>query len=307
MVPESGGTELAVATGDMITIGGGELSAVIVPRLGGRVHELTDLRRGRQWLWKNPNLATGPVPAGATYDDHWQGGFEELFPSDAPDEIGGFHYPDHGELWSIAWGVDLIEQDEVKLSVIAPVTGTHVAKAFSIEGPRMTVRYTLENTTPHALPYLFKLHPALAVHERCRIDLPGGLVEKVESGFGNLLSNRTIQPWPTDADLSTCRSESSGTNEFVYVSDLPVGRCGISDYDTGSKLTIDYPLDVFPYCWLFLTYGGWLDQNVAVLEPCTNYPKDLPAAMRSGTAASLAGESSTCFEVGFVVGPLDTS
>ena len=34
--------------------------------------------------------------------------------------------------------------------------------------------------------------------------------------------------------------------------------------------------------------GGWRDCYTAVLEPCTNLPKDLTEAVRAGTSARLA-------------------
>jgi hypothetical protein len=43
----------------------------------------------------------------------------------------------------------------------------------------------------------------------------------------------------------------------------------------------------FPYVWLFLSYGGWRNCRTAVLEPCTNMPKDLAEAKRRGAAAQL--------------------
>jgi hypothetical protein len=42
-----------------------------------------------------------------------------------------------------------------------------------------------------------------------------------------------------------------------------------------------------PYVWLFLTYGGWRDLYTAVLEPCTNMPKDLAEAARLNQSARL--------------------
>lgn len=42
-----------------------------------------------------------------------------------------------------------------------------------------------------------------------------------------------------------------------------------------------------PYLWLFLSYGGWRNTYTAVLEPCTNMPKDLADAVRAGQSARL--------------------
>jgi hypothetical protein len=42
-----------------------------------------------------------------------------------------------------------------------------------------------------------------------------------------------------------------------------------------------------PFVWLFLTYGGWRNLYTAVLEPCTNMPKDLSEAARVNQSAKL--------------------
>ena len=46
---------------------------------------------------------------------------------------------------------------------------------------------------------------------------------------------------------------------------------------------------------VILTYGGWRDHFTAVLEPCTNMPKDLETARRAGACAHLEpGEPLEC-------------
>jgi hypothetical protein len=40
-----------------------------------------------------------------------------------------------------------------------------------------------------------------------------------------------------------------------------------------------------PFVWLFLAYGGWNGCYTAVLEPCTNMPKDLASAVKAGQSA----------------------
>jgi galactose mutarotase-like enzyme len=163
---------------DLRVLSSDELSIAVAPDLGGRIVELTDLSSGRQWLWRNHRVPLGPVTSGSAYDDVWQGGFEELFPSDAPAVIGKTPYPDHGELWSVPWQVVRADDDAIELAVEGSVTGVRFAKRLSIEGAVMTIQYSLEHPGRVALPYLFKLHPAIDVNEHCRIDLPSGAVEK---------------------------------------------------------------------------------------------------------------------------------
>lgn len=279
-----------------------EVAAVaLIPELGGRMIELADRRSGRQWLWRNHRVPLVAHPLGADYDSNWVGGFEELFPNDTPSDHLGRAYPDHGELWSHVWSVDDQSEGALTLSAVGPVTGSHLSKTVVVHENAVSVSYRIANTSRGPLPHLFKLHPAIAVDETCRIDMPGGLIEKVDSGFGNLLTGTDRPAWPGPTDLAQCRPASSGAFEFVYVHDSPEGWCGVTDHGAGTRLRIQYPRTVFPYCWLFITYGGWEGHNVVVLEPCTNYPKDLAAAVEQGTAAELPPGEELALEIRIVL------
>ncbi|HWR97518.1 MAG TPA: hypothetical protein VN317_03780, partial [Candidatus Methanoperedens sp.] len=70
------------------------LRAVILPKLGGRVWELEDRVRDRQWIWHREGVPLAAAPAGAVYDEVWAGGWEELFPNDAPGPFEGRTLPD---------------------------------------------------------------------------------------------------------------------------------------------------------------------------------------------------------------------
>lgn len=51
-----------------------------------------------------------------------------------------------------------------------------------------------------------------------------------------------------------------------------------------------------------MSYGGWRDHNVVVLEPCSNDPKDLNEAIATGNVAALAPSSTTEFQLQVSVG-----
>ncbi|MCI0679610.1 MAG: hypothetical protein L0Z63_11305 [Actinobacteria bacterium] len=290
----------------MISLSSDELGVLVAPSLGGRIVEVTDLGRARQWLWRNHHQAVSAPDGSAGYDDVWQGGFEELFPNDAPESLHGVELPDHGDLWSVPWRIEDLTSETLSLAAMSVSGQTLVRKSMSVEGPNLAISYRMERLRDNPLRYLFKLHAAIAVDEHCRIDLPGGFVEKVDPGVGNLLGpDQTArrQSWPTPVDLGQCRPASSGTNEFVYVHDLPQGWCAVADRRLGCRMTISYPTEYFPYCWIFMTYGGWRGHNVVVLEPCTNYPKVLGEAIEEGRAASLMPRAIEEFTVTVTVSP----
>lgn len=288
---------------DVVEIASGELVVHVLPALGGRIASVRDVVGDREWLWRNPHVETGPSPLGADYDSRWQGGFEELFPNDAATMLDGVELPDHGELWAAPWTVVDRGPAHVELRVVGPVTGVEITKRCRVEGSQLHVSYRLRNGSGRDWPYLFKLHPALAVDGDCRLELPGGTVEAVDAGFSGILPPGGPWPWPgpPSSDISICLDADARTQEFVYVHDLPDGWVGVRDERSGRRLRLRYPTAVFDWCWLFLTYGGWQELQVAVLEPCTTHPKDLHTAIAAGTTPTLAAGEERVFDVTLTV------
>lgn len=83
-----------------VVLANGLLRVVVLPELGGKVLQISSGRSGRDYLWENPRNTLRQVPFGATYDDVFFGGWDELFPNDEPELTAGEQLPDHGELWA---------------------------------------------------------------------------------------------------------------------------------------------------------------------------------------------------------------
>jgi len=277
-----------------------ELQVKVLPQLGGKLWELRHKTTNTEWLWHNSNLSLRAVSLGANYDDNWAGGWEELFPNDAPGEFMGRDLPDHGEWWSQPWQWEVAEDTPGRVSMRlwrdGVVTNTHCEKWITLEAnmARVSIRYRINNLETAPLHFLFKQHLALAVTATHRLELPGGKVTPVDLGFSTRIGAEGFFEWPMargkegeNVDLSLLPPAESGQREFVYVSDLPGGWCGVRDTRTGATLRLNFPREVFPYTWLFMTFGGWRGLYTVVLEPCTNMPKDLNAAFHLGRCAML--------------------
>jgi hypothetical protein len=81
----------------------------------------------------------------------------------------------------------------------------------------------------------------------------------------------------------------------------------VDDLDRQASLRMDYDAGRFPYVWLFLSYGGWRETYTAVLEPCTNRPKDLTRAVELGQSARLSPGEEFVTSVTVRLGDLDDS
>jgi hypothetical protein len=48
-----------------------------------------------------------------------------------------------------------------------------------------------------------------------------------------------------------------------------------------------FPVDLCPYLWLWLTYGGYRGHHHVIIEPWTSYPVTLAGAVAAGTSRIL--------------------
>jgi hypothetical protein len=288
-----------VAGFDVLVLENSRVRASVIPSLGGRMWELHDLVRGRQWIWHREDVQLAASQSGSSYDDAWAGGWEELFPNDAPADFEGRTLPDHGEWWSTAWRVaEVIEGAEaiVRLAADTQIRKTSCVKEFRLgaDSDTIHVSYRIESRETEAFHFLFKQHFPVALSPSCEIVLPGGTVTVVDPSFGTMLPGTGPFAWPLaqgvdgcDVDLRVVPPRSMEEREFVYVSELPESWCGVDDVMHGASIRMQYDQRAMPFLWLFLTYGGWRDCYTAVLEPCTNMPKDLAEAVHAGQSARL--------------------
>lgn len=283
---------------EAITLENAHLRAVVLPTLGGRVWELEDRARGHQWIWHRPDVPLTASTTGAVYDDVWAGGWEELFPNDAPGVFEGRSLPDHGEWWTIKWEVSECSSGacaRVRLSASSTVIKASCRKEFSLDSDASTlsVSYRIRSEEREPFHFLFKQHLPVHLTPGCRLLLPGGTVQPVDPSFSTLAKGSAPFDWPMApassgqaVDLSLVPPSTDRAKEFVYVSDLPDSWCGVL-HPNGTSIRMDFDGQTLPFVWLFLTYGGWRDLYTAVLEPCSNMPKDLAEAVCRGQSARL--------------------
>lgn len=289
-------TRLDVSGRETWRLDNGRLRADVLPGFGARVWELTDLARGVQWIWHNPKTPLAAPAPGAGYDDGWAGGWEELFPNDAPGTFDGRTLPDHGEWWSSRWeAAPGPDGTSVRMRLDARSVPALCEKTVSLApGSRaLEVRYRIRNEGDRPLRFMLKQHLAAAVRPGDRLELPGGAVRPVDLSFSTRLGAPGPTPWPegrgpdgSAVDVSAAPA-AGADREFVYVTDLPEGWAGVVRPD-GARLRLSFDRDVFPHCWFFMDFGGWRGLYTAVVEPCTQWPKDMASAAAAGRVRVLA-------------------
>lgn len=287
------------AHAQILTLENAEIRLTIRPDLGGRIDQLEDCRTGHSWLWHPSNYdpsETRSLPVGASFDDTWTGGWDEVFPNDAAGPFQGRELVDHGELWSQRWDVLEAAPLIIRLGYQCQTVPVRVEKTIELEPnqPKAKITYCFENQSDEQLPFLFKQHAAIAIEPGDEILLPDCWVEPAFLEFSKLIGQagktrfpEAIGPQGEAVDLRIIPPPSSQLQEFYYTSDLSTGYCGIRNQRTQSSLLMTFDTADFPFVWMFQSYGGWRDHYVVVVEPCTTMPFDLETACRQQTVGLL--------------------
>lgn len=272
---------------------------VILPEVGAKIWQITYKPLDAAVLWNNPRIAPARLPPNSRYDDVWSGGWDELFPNDEVATIDGEMYPDHGELWTGEWTAEPFQKNDeagVHLRFTTPISAISVEKTIRIsrDSARVHFHHVFENLGQASFPFLWKLHPAMAVTPQHRIDFPQMKVI-TEPAFPGTLGGAPVGfDWPGTkiagraVDLRRVPAESEKQLYFFYGTEMEAGWCALTN--TANRLACGLVFDqkVFASCWLFASYGGWRNYNVAVLEPCTGYPLNFESMRASGRQRTLA-------------------
>lgn len=282
-----------------LTLENAQIRLTVRPDLGGRIDQLDDLKTGHAWLWHPADYApdaTRSLAVGASFDDHWTGGWDEVFPNDAAGEFQGRNLADHGELWSQRWQVLESTPLSLTLGYQCQTVSVAVKKTIQLDAdrPEASLVYEFHNQSEQHIPFLFKHHAAIAIEAGDEILLPDCWVEPAFLEFSKIIGQPGKTRFPEAiaangeaVDLRVMPPPSSQLQEFYYTSELAQGFCGIRHQRSQSSLLMTFDPADFPYVWMFQSYGGWQGHYVVVVEPCTTLPSDLDAACRNGTVAVL--------------------
>lgn len=274
------------------------LRLMVLPQAGAKIWQITYKPQDSDLLWNNPRIAPAKLPSNSRYDDVWSGGWDELFPNDETAVIEGETYPDHGELWTANWEFETFSREDeagIHLRCMTPISSIEVEKTMRLRRDESRIEFThrFTNHGKNAFPFLWKLHPAMAVSSRHRIDFPPMKVVLEPAFPGTLSPTCGGANWPLiktekgEVDLRCVTSEAARQLYFFYGTQMQGNWCALTNGASGLSCALQFDPHVFPSCWLFATYGGWRNYNVAVLEPCTGYPLSFEAMKEAGRHRTL--------------------
>lgn len=281
------------------------LQVDVAPGVGGRIVNLLDKSSNYQFLWHNPSLKLERLEPGAAYDPNFYGAVDELIPNDMPEVIDGVACPDHGELWTAALD-HRIEGEKLVLSGALPLFGLRYERrlALAADAPRLQLEYRIDNVSGGRREFLWKLHAALKIDAGDRIVCPARSAVVGDPQYSRWSTTEPFA-WPhVEGKRADLVPEKDGTMDFLYLYDLEQGRVAWEKADRSLTFVYEFDRNVFPYAWLFASFGGFDGHYMAILEPCTTMPISVNEAARLGQCSVLEDGQSLATNVTIYAGPL---
>lgn len=280
------------------------LQVDVAPSVGGRVISVLDKASSYEFLWRNKSLPLELKSSGTEYDPNFYGGIDELLPNDIPEVIDGVACPDHGELWTTSLAAE-VGEDRLTLRGRLPRCGLAYEREMRLRAdePCLDLRYQISNTTNQTRRFLWKLHPALAVQPGDVIDCPARQARIVDLAWSRF---KTATPfaWPNiEGRAANIVPARDGTMDFFYLYDLAAGEIFWNRPSLGLKFGYRFDTKVFPFCWLFASYGGFLGHYTVVLEPCTALSLSVNEAAAQQQCSQLAPGEALETTVSLYAGP----
>ena len=288
------------------------IRTTVLPTHGAKVVELVSKAADRDLLYHHPRIDVRPPVFGANVDDWWTGGIDEVAPTGHPALVDGEQLPFLGEFWSQAWTARIVEEGPaavaVELSCAGIITPLRIDRRMELRAGESFIRSThrLTNAGYSPVPFMWGIHPGIAIRPGARIQVPGttGTFHEGHADLG--IAQGTTFPWPHlpaatgSIDLSVARPPDPPSWELAFVDGLTAGWLAVTDPESRSGFAMSFDPSVFPVAWLWGVYGGWRGLYTVALEAWTAHPPRLDEVIAAGRARTLAPGESLETEVRFI-------
>jgi galactose mutarotase-like enzyme len=259
----------------------------MVPELGGRVISLRSLRTGREWCWHQPRpdwlWASQP---GSSFGDSPQAGIDECVPTVSACQVRGRSLPDHGEVWFQPWQLDAQALACQELLATVPLTVSPLVFSRAIRAVAdgsFIFEYSLRNAGDTMEPFLWCIHPLLAMEPGDRLELPAEVRSLcLNGGIGAAIEQGDLWSYPEPFEgVRLDQLEVPGRPGGCvkgFAGPLAIGRAALVNDRTGDRLELRWKPSLAPFLgvWINRGHGGF---HHVGLEPASGAPDSLADAL----------------------------
>ncbi|HVT88655.1 MAG TPA: hypothetical protein VHD56_07385 [Tepidisphaeraceae bacterium] len=292
-----------------VTIESDALRVELYPQFGGKVLSIVDKADDYELMFdyaaEFPTTCQYDQPYSAAYCAGW----DECFPAVAPGPYPAHPYkgisiPDHGELWSLPTTA-VPTKDGITTEWQGLRFGYRLVRALSVIGSRLLAEYTLYNTSPFDLHFVWAMHSLSSMHQPVEIALPRGTYRLSHDSEGKKYDSPYLWPSsPVGEDLSQPANLPSRRGWKSFSNEPINGPARVWYPSRNRSLTIEYASSdgLAAYWGLWINTGGWAGYRHFAIEPTTGRYDELDRSSKDGSAGMVAPLSKITWQVKWSVG-----
>ena len=280
---------------------------------GTDIYEFLHKPSDTDFMWRNPNgvrkpgaFAPSSYPAGGSFGDYYEGGWQELVPQGGGKcEYKGAQLGQHGEVFGLPWKHTVLEDSPeciaVKTWVRTMRTPFLLEKTFTLRSGKgvLEIEESLTNEGLVEMDLMWGHHPAFGppfLDESCRVYAPDNTVYCDANGEDKARFEPGQQfPWPTGpgvdgrlVDVSLITRPEARVSDMLFLTDMTAGWYGVTNHNRGVGFGMAFDTQVFRHLWYWLALGGtmtapsWGRHYVMALEPFSSFPGVLTEVIKRG-------------------------
>jgi galactose mutarotase-like enzyme len=314
---------------DTVVLENDLLRVVVLTGSGAHVQQIKHKPSDIDVLWENPRRDPYPPVFGEPWSG-WLGGIDEMIPTGWASAHQGSRYPDHGEVLTQPWKVDVVDRGPdavtVRFFCFGFMSPIRVERTMTLRAGESVIHmsHRIVNLGERKYDFLWGLHTSFNGHYDYRIDIPaskvyeehyrqrffdGGpinsydwpVIQPGDAGSSSVNKGETKNPFTgvlsgssaanADAPVDMSRPQP-GPDMVLHYAMATDGWLAFTDLDRDIGVAVRFDRNVFPVLGLWILRGRD-GHKLAAVVPWTGYPVRLEeAASENGICATLGpGES----------------
>lgn len=272
------------------TLRSGRAALAVVPELGARMISLKDLQTQREWLWHpGEHLELFKNQPHDAFSESPLAGMDECLPTILPCAWRGRKLPDHGEVWSRPWKVDMDawEQGILKTSIRLEPSPFVFERTIELQEREIHLNYKLSNLSGKEEHFLWAAHPLLRLAAGDRLELPGS-------------TRRLLNGAAWVDDVISGAAPQNCAKAFAHP--VSEGWAIVKNDLTGDRLEFIWDSLQNSSLGLWITRGGWHGHHHFAIEPSNADHDSLATASGRNRCGIVAGNSSVNWQLTLRVG-----
>lgn len=270
---------------DAIIMKNEKLQVKLLPEIGFKIASIVYLPKQKEFLFQPTNKKYMYPNYRDKFEKYDTSGLDDVIPT--IDEciypngkFKGMLLPDHGDVWSTKWDVDVFENK---------VVGHVMLKSLPLELTRsiefsnddtIKLNYIVKNLDDGDVYFIWALHGLNTFDDYTEFIFEEDMLDVI-----NVHDNEDL----SKINLKKLNSyENNRAYKYYFLNKLSKGEVGLNYIKEKLKYIIKYDPDVLPYLGIWVTKGGFKGEYNCAIEPSNGFYDSLFTAYQNNKLPCLS-------------------